>query len=119
MKSCTCIFTKDDNYLDLTYWSIQIIYWDGEKINLNNQPALTFGDVLLPVLDMFESTGENLSIVVNISDKAITDQLQNITGQQKLKESKVKSSLFICPKTKEADRLKKFINFHDVSVFSY
>lgn len=109
--------TLEDKYLDLNYYKVQIEYWDKEVTNKSKQPCFKLGSLLLDVMTHLDSLGKDLEVEFKIKNNpADLVKLQNITGQRKEKESKVKSSLAICDSVKEAKRLRDFLHYHNCTV---
>lgn len=110
-------FTKTDQYLDLTYYKTKTKFWDGEVLEASDKSSLRFGDVLLPTLKHLDSLNTRLGVFIKVEgNNPIRLELMNITGQNKLKHSKLKSCRDLTSSAKEAKFLHDFIAFHDFSV---
>jgi hypothetical protein len=113
------VFIKFINeYLDLRYYSIEIIYWDNEKVTVPLCTTLTFGDALLPVIRKLDAINRELEVtfyVQGADDEVI--KLRNITKQSEIKESKLRSAISLAPNVRDANRIKEFLDYHNCQVF--
>lgn len=111
------IFTLEDKYLDLSYYKVQIEYWDKETTSKSKQPCFKLGSLLLDTMNHLDNLGKDLEVEFKIKNNpSDLVRLQNITGQRKEKESKVKSAIELCDTAKEAKRLKEFLHYHNCTV---
>jgi hypothetical protein len=116
-KPIKVVFVKSDTYLDTSYYSVKIKYWDGELVIKENQSSFKFGDVLLPVLKQIDSMNELTSISIHIENNQETKlKMKHLTGQATLNQSKSKTRQELTSSEKEATWLKGFMNHHSIEV---
>ena len=109
--------TLEDKYLDLSYYKVQIEYWDKETTSKSKQPCFKIGSLLLDTMTHLDNLGKDLTVEFKIKNNpADLVKLQNITGQRKEKESRVKSSLDVSDSPKDAKRIKEFLQYHNCTV---
>ena len=104
----------EDTFLDLSYYKVQIVYWDKETINRVNQSCFKIGSLMLKLMQELDNLGQELEVEFKIKNNPIAlVQLQNVTGQRTEKESRYKSAISLTETVKDATRLKEFLKYHN------
>lgn len=106
--------TLEDTYLDLSYYKVQVLYWDKEQINKKPQPCFKIGSLLVNEMKQLDSMNTELLVEFKIKNNplALVD-LQCLSGQRESKQSLSSIATKITDSPSEAKYIKEFLRFHN------
>lgn len=108
--------TKIDSFLDLTYYKLEIEYWDKDKELKPNQSCLKLGDLLNQLFEKFDNFPD-ISLEIKIkNDVQNLVLLKQASGQVESKQGKLYSCRILTSSEKEAKKLRDNLKVYECLV---
>jgi hypothetical protein len=113
LKEVEVVLTKVCTFLDLTYYSLHIRFWDNDRLVLNNLASFHFYDAFAEVIKTLDAMNQQFQIKLYIfNNPEVKTDILSIVNM----DGRAKALKRLAGTQKNQKTLAEFLKFHSVEI---